>query len=64
MSFFGLKKHRTFDLSSRLEPEEKGRRSIKIERLPRKKTRSIWWLIIMFAIVLYTFMFLKRFLFP
>jgi len=64
MSLFRLKKHRTFDLSDRLGSKDEKKRTIKIERLPRKKTRSIWWLIFMFAVVVYTFIFLKRFLFP
>ena len=64
MGFFGLKKQRVFDLSDRLGSKDKDDRKIKFERLPRKKTKSIWWLIFLFVVILYTFIFLKRFLFP
>ena len=57
--FTSLKKHRQFDLQSRLgdysyvRPESDKR--IKFARLPKKRVKSIWWSIIAFAAVLYFF---------
>ncbi len=60
MPFWGLKKHKEFNLSERLHPEKGKTRRIKFERLPRRKVRSLWWTIAVFLIVLYLFFYLKR----
>jgi len=64
MSFLGLKKRRTFNISDRLHPKPVGQREIKFDRLPKKKLRPIWRLIFIFVIVLWTFFYLRRFLSP
>ena len=55
------KKPREFNLEERLKKESQDIPKINIERLPKKKVRPIWWTIIVFAIVLYLFFFLKKF---
>ncbi len=55
------KKSREFNLEERLKKESEEKPKINIERLPRKKVRPIWWTIMVFAIILYLFFFLKKF---
>ncbi|APF18914.1 hypothetical protein Calab_3270 [Caldithrix abyssi DSM 13497] len=58
MRFWGLRKHKEFDLESRLHAKDKKR--IQFERLPRRKVRSLWWTLIVFLIVLYLYFYLKK----
>ncbi|MBN1409067.1 MAG: hypothetical protein JW956_14805, partial [Calditrichaceae bacterium] len=55
------KKPREFNLEERLKKVSEDKHKIKIERLPRKRVRPIWWTIILLAIILYLFFFLKKF---
>ena len=63
--FTSQKKHRQFDLQNRLgafshiKPESNER--IKIARLPKKRTKSIWWTVVIFAVVLYFFFYMANY---
>ncbi len=64
MPLFEFRKKRAFDISERLHPKPAGQRRIKFERLPRKKLKPVWWLVILFLAVLYALLFLKRYISP
>ncbi|NOX89229.1 MAG: hypothetical protein GXO77_09385 [Calditrichaeota bacterium] len=62
MQFWGFKKYREFDLESRLHPERLKKKRIEFERLPRRRVKPLWWTLIVFAIVLYLYFLLKKFI--
>ncbi len=51
---------RQLNLEGRLNHHESEKNTIKFDRLPRKKTRPIWWLIAMLFVVFYLLYFLKN----
>ncbi len=56
------KKNRKFEINSGARKEGvKAGRSIQFERLPRKKMKSIWWHVVVFAILLYVIHYLSSF---
>ncbi len=62
MGFWGLKRHREFNLEARLHPERATKKRIEFERLPRRKVKPLWWTIAVFIAVLYIYFYLKKFL--
>ncbi len=63
MKLPGTRKRRTFNFSYQLEADQNlKKRSITFDRLPRKKVRSIWWLVAVFFIVILLYKYLHRFL--
>ena len=64
MLLFEFRKKRSFDISERLHSKPAGQRKIKIERFPKKRIKSIWWLIFLFIAVLYALLFLKGYISP
>jgi len=58
---FNLRKHRTFDLQERLGHSIDNKRRIEFDRLPRKKVKPLWWVVMVFLIVLALYYYLFRF---
>ena len=62
--FTSTRKYRRFDLQKRLGEfstlKSDNDNKIKFARLPKKKIRSVWWLVIFFIFVLYFFFYLKN----
>lgn len=55
-----MRRRRQLDLEGRLNRHESKDNKIKFDRLPRKKTKPIWWLAAMFFVLLYLLYFLKN----
>lgn len=59
MKVFNLKKHRDFDLSSRLHGTKNDAKRIEFDRLPRKRVRPIWWYFLIFVLVYALYQYLR-----